>query len=92
MLPIVRMFHAFGWGLPYAAPFTGAELVFHGADTSPRAVGDLIDRERATVAAAVPTIWKDLLPLLQRGEVDGSSLRLVFVGGTRAGPASNSST
>ena len=82
VLPIVPLFHAFGWGLPYAAPFTGAELLFHGTDTSPAAVGELIERERATVAAAVPTIWKDLLPLLRAGTVDASSLRLVFVGGS----------
>lgn len=82
VFPIVPMFHAFGWGLPYAAPFTGAELLFHGSDSSPLAIGRLIERERATVAAAVPTIWKDLLPLAQRREVDVSSLRLIFVGGS----------
>ena len=82
VLPVVPMFHAFGWGLPYAAAFTGAELLLHGADSSPAAVGALIERERATVAAAVPTIWKDLLPSLRTGEVDVSSLRLVFVGGS----------
>lgn len=82
VLPIVPMFHAFGWGLPYAAPFTGAELLFHGADSSPGHIGSLIETGRATVAAAVPTIWKDLLPLLRAGTVDASSLRLVFVGGS----------
>ena len=82
VLPIVPMFHAFGWGLPYAAALTGAELLLHGADSSPEAIGALIEGEQATVAAAVPTIWKALLPLLQRGAVDASSLRLVFVGGS----------
>ena len=82
VLPIVPMFHAFAWGLPYAAALTGAELLLHGADTSPEAVGALIATERATVAAAVPTIWKGLLPLLERGALDSSSLRLVFVGGS----------
>ena len=82
VLPVVPMFHAFGWGLPYAAALTGAELLLHGADSSPQSVGALIERERATVAAAVPTIWKDLLPSLQSGAVDASSLRLVFVGGS----------
>ncbi|MGQ0431044.1 MAG: long-chain-fatty-acid--CoA ligase [Microthrixaceae bacterium] len=82
VLPIVPMFHAFGWGLPYAAALTGAELLLHGADSSPEAVGSLIERERATVAAAVPTIWKDLLPSLRAGAVEVSSLRLVFVGGS----------
>ena len=82
ILPVVPMFHAFGWGLPYGAPFTGAELVFHGSDSSAPAVARLIADERVTVAGAVPTIWKDLLPLAQSGEADLSSLRLVFVGGS----------
>ncbi len=82
VFPVVPMFHAFAWSLPYSAPFTGAELVFHGADSSPRNVGRLIDQERVTVSAAVPTIWKELLPLLRDGTVDASSLDLVFVGGS----------
>jgi fatty-acyl-CoA synthase len=81
VLPIVPMFHAFAWGLPYAAPFTGAELVFHGSDNSPEHLARVVERERVTVAAAVPTIWKLLLPVLREGTVDRSSLRLVFVGG-----------
>ncbi|MFY9588052.1 MAG: long-chain fatty acid--CoA ligase [Actinomycetota bacterium] len=82
VLPFVPMFHAFAWGFPYSAPFTGAELVFHGSDTSPQNVGRLLQDERVTVTAAVPTIWKELLPLVQRGEVDLSSLRGIFIGGS----------
>jgi fatty-acyl-CoA synthase len=82
VLPVVPMFHAFAWGLPYSAPFTGAELVFHGSDSSPAHLAKIIEAERVTVAAGVPTIWKGLLPVLQRGEADVSSLRLVFVGGS----------
>ena len=82
VLPVVPMFHAFGWGLPYSAPFTGAELVFHGSDTSPAAIGAAIQDEKVTLAAGVPTIWKELLPRLRNGEVDYSTLRTVFVGGS----------
>jgi fatty-acyl-CoA synthase len=82
VLPVVPMFHAFGWGLPYSAPFTGAELIFHGSDTSPENLGRIIASERVTLAAGVPTIWKELLPLLRSGQVDHSSLRTVFVGGS----------
>ncbi|HUR49484.1 MAG TPA: long-chain fatty acid--CoA ligase [Acidimicrobiales bacterium] len=82
VLPVVPMFHAFGWGLPYSAPFTGAELVLHGSDSSPEALARLIAAEKVTVAAGVPTIWKTLLPLVQSGEADISSLRLIFVGGS----------
>lgn len=82
VLPVVPMFHAFGWGLPYSAPFTGAELVLHGSDSSPETLARLIADERVTVAAGVPTIWKSLLPLVHSGEADISSLRLIFVGGS----------
>ncbi|MFP4636251.1 MAG: long-chain-fatty-acid--CoA ligase [Nitriliruptoraceae bacterium] len=81
VLPVVPMFHAFAWGLPYAAPLTGSELVFHGPDSSAEHLGRVIAHEGVTVSAAVPTIWKSLLPALQAGEVDASALRLVFVGG-----------
>ncbi|HEX9682644.1 MAG TPA: long-chain fatty acid--CoA ligase [Acidimicrobiales bacterium] len=82
ILPVVPMFHAFGWGLPYSAPFTGASLVLHGSDTSADALGAVIEDEHVTLAAGVPTIWKDLLPLLQAKEIDYSALRTVFVGGS----------
>ena len=81
VLPVVPMFHAFGWGLPYSAPLVGADLVFHGSDNSPEHLGAVIERTGVTVSAAVPTIWKTLLPAIRSGDVDVSSLRLVFVGG-----------
>ncbi len=82
ILPVVPLFHACGWGLPYAAPFTGAELVFAGADCSPAALARIIASECVTWAAAVPTIWTGLLPLAQSGEYDLSSLRVLGVGGS----------
>ncbi len=82
VFPVVPMFHAFAWALPYAAPLTGAELVFHGADSSPANLARVIGDHRVTVSAGVPTIWKSLLPALQAGELDADALRLVFVGGS----------
>lgn len=81
VFPVVPMFHAFAWGLPYAAPLTGAEMVFHGADSSPENLGRTIEQHGVTLSAGVPTIWKSLLPALQAGELDVDPLRLVFVGG-----------
>ena len=81
VLPVVPLFHACGWGLPYAAPFTGAELVFAGADTSPVNLARIIKEERVTFAGGVPTIWTQLLPLAKSGAADVSSLRNLMVGG-----------
>jgi fatty-acyl-CoA synthase len=80
VLPVVPLFHACGWGLPYAAPFTGAELVFAGADTSPDNLGRIIASERVTFAAGVPTIWTALLGVADR--YDLSSLEVLGVGGS----------
>ncbi|HWH29427.1 MAG TPA: long-chain-fatty-acid--CoA ligase [Mycobacteriales bacterium] len=82
VLPVVPLFHACGWGLPYAAPFTGAELVLAGPDTSPQALARVIASEQVTWAAGVPTIWTSLLPLAREGRADLSSLRTIGVGGS----------
>ncbi len=78
VLPVVPLFHACGWGLPYAAPFTGAELVLVGSDTSPANLARVIAEEEVTWAAGVPTIWTSLLPLA----AELPSLRTVGVGGS----------
>jgi fatty-acyl-CoA synthase len=82
ILPVVPLFHACGWGLPYAAPLTGADLVLAGADCTPAALARVIATERVTWAAGVPTIWTGLLPLAQSGDADLSSLRTLGVGGS----------
>jgi fatty-acyl-CoA synthase len=59
-LPIVPMFHANAWGLPYAAAMAGSKLVLPGPQTDPAALAELIAAEQVTVSAAVPTIWQGL--------------------------------
>src|SRR5213596_2284505 len=80
ILPVVPMFHANAWGLAHAGVFAGASLVLPGPDLSPPALVDLIERERVTVAAGVPTIWMGVLPLLDGRDV--SSLRASPCGGS----------
>jgi fatty-acyl-CoA synthase len=80
ILPVVPMFHANAWGLAHAGVFAGSSLVFPGPDLSPPAIVDLIERERVTVAAGVPTIWMGVLPLLEGRDV--SSLRIIPCGGS----------
>jgi fatty-acyl-CoA synthase len=78
VLPVVPLFHACGWGLPYAAPFTGAGLVFVGSDTSPENLVRVLRAHEVTFAAGVPTIWNGLLPLAD----DLPGLRVLGVGGS----------
>jgi len=57
LLPVVPMFHANAWGLPYAAAMVGCKLVFPGPCLDPPSLVELMQDERVTVAAGVPTIW-----------------------------------
>ena len=80
ILPVVPMFHANAWGLAHAAVTAGSKLVLPGADLSPGNLVDLIESERVTVAAGVPTIWMGVLPALDGRDV--SSLRAIPCGGS----------
>ncbi|HEX5365576.1 MAG TPA: long-chain fatty acid--CoA ligase [Acidimicrobiales bacterium] len=80
VLPVVPMFHANAWGLAHAAVACGADLVMPGPDLSPRGLAQLIESERVTVAAGVPTIWMGVLPELKGRDV--SSLRAIPCGGS----------
>jgi len=82
VMPIVPMFHVNAWGLPYAAPMTGAKLVFPG-----NKMGDgetlqrLIEDEQVTLSAGVPTVWLALLGYLRDSGKQVKSLQRVIVGG-----------
>jgi fatty-acyl-CoA synthase len=80
VLPVVPMFHANAWGLPHACVATGATIVMPGPNLSPPAIARLIESERVTFAAGVPTIWMGVLPELVGR--DTSSLRTVLCGGS----------
>jgi fatty-acyl-CoA synthase len=83
VLPVVPMFHANGWGLPYAATLVGAKQVLPGVHTDPESVARLIADEGATVAAAVPTIWLEMADYLDaHPDVDISNIDRLVVGGS----------
>jgi len=82
VLPVVPMFHANAWGLAHAGVLCGASQVMPGPDLTPGAIGRLISSERVTVAGGVPTIWMGMLPLVDSGEVDLSSIRTILCGGS----------
>ncbi|WP_245623360.1 long-chain fatty acid--CoA ligase [Spirillospora albida] len=82
VLPVVPMFHANAWGLPYAAVMAGADLVMPGRFLQAEPLVRLIESERPTVAGAVPTIWSDVLRHAREHGSDLTSLRLVPCGGS----------
>jgi fatty-acyl-CoA synthase len=82
--PVVPMFHANAWGLPFACMMMGAKIVMPGPYLDPASLVDLFERERVTVTAGVPTIWIGVLQLLDAnpGKHDLSTIRAMFVGGS----------
>ena len=82
ILPIVPMFHANAWGLPYAGWVAGADFLLPGRFLQAEPIARMIETYRPTVAGAVPTIWNDLLTYIDAHPTDLSSLRLVPCGGS----------
>jgi fatty-acyl-CoA synthase len=83
VLTIVPMFHANAWGQPYAAVMAGADLVLPDRFLQAEPLVDMIELHRPTIAAAVPTIWNDVLQYLHaNSDRDISSLRMVACGGS----------
>ncbi len=80
ILPVVPMFHANAWGLAHAGVAAGADLIMPGPGMAPEPLADLIESERVTVAAGVPTIWMGVLPALAGR--DTSALRIIPCGGS----------
>ncbi|MBT2688912.1 long-chain fatty acid--CoA ligase [Bacillus sp. ISL-47] len=83
-LPVVPMFHVNAWGLPFAAVWFGTTLVLPGPYFTPKLLAELIESEKVTITAGVPTIWLGLLKELDENEYDMSSLRSVLCGGSAA--------
>ncbi|RMD87344.1 MAG: long-chain-fatty-acid--CoA ligase [Alphaproteobacteria bacterium] len=83
-LPIVPMFHANAWGVPFATTLTGARLVLNGPHHDPETLWKILDEERVSVTAAVPTIWLALLEYLRATGRGLPHLKAVTIGGSAA--------
>jgi fatty-acyl-CoA synthase len=87
VLPVVPMFHANAWGMPHAAPLTGAKLVLPGKDLDGKSLFELMQAERVTYSAGVPTVWLGLLNYMKEAGVRLSSLQRAVIGGSACPPA-----
>lgn len=82
-MPIVPMFHAVGWGLPWAAPAVGAKMVF-SALNDPKILCDLMNREKVTHSAGVPTVWFAMFQHIDATGITPQHLKIVTIGGSAA--------
>ncbi|MGI8704704.1 MAG: long-chain fatty acid--CoA ligase [Sphingomicrobium sp.] len=83
VLPIVPMFHANAWGIPWSAPASGAKLVL-SADYRPERMCGLFRDEGVTHSAGVPTIWLTMIEYIERTGEDLGQLQQVTIGGSAA--------
>lgn len=83
-MPVVPMFHVMAWGTPFATVMLGSKLVMPGPHLTPRDLAELIQAEKVTCTAGVPTLWLGLMNLLETERYDLSSLRQMIVGGAAA--------
>jgi fatty-acyl-CoA synthase len=80
VMPVVPMFHANAWGLAHAGVMAGSAFAFPGPQMTPVAIAQLIEDEKVTLAAGVPTIWMGALDELESR--DTSALRAILCGGS----------
>ncbi|MBP8272639.1 MAG: long-chain-fatty-acid--CoA ligase [Sphaerotilus sp.] len=86
ILAIVPMFHANAWALTFAVPAAGAKLVLPGCGMDGASIYELLDSERVTSTAAVPTVWLGLLQYLEQTGKKLPWLKKVVVGGAACPP------
>ncbi|MBL4837976.1 MAG: long-chain fatty acid--CoA ligase [Kordiimonadaceae bacterium] len=84
IMPVVPMFHANAWGIPYAAAGAGAKLVLNGPIHDPETLHTIMLKEGVTITAAVPTIWLGMLKHLEATGQDCGKLSVVMIGGSAA--------
>ncbi|HLJ21409.1 MAG TPA: 3-(methylthio)propionyl-CoA ligase [Stellaceae bacterium] len=85
--PIVPMFHANAWGVPYSCTMAGSKLVFPGPNLDGASLQSLFEAEKVTLTLGVPTVWLGLLKYLEESGKRIDGVQRVLIGGSAAPPA-----
>ncbi|WP_031071734.1 long-chain fatty acid--CoA ligase [Streptomyces sp. NRRL S-118] len=86
-LVVVPQFHVNAWGLPHATFMTGVNMLMPDRFLQPAPLAEMIELERPSHAAAVPTIWQGLLAEVTANPRDLSSMKNVTIGGAACPPS-----
>ena len=86
VMPVVPMFHVNAWGTPFAAPMVGASLILPGRHLDGASLATLMNEERVTMAAGVPTIWLGLLAHLRATGTRLETVKSLVIGGSACPP------
>ena len=82
VMPVVPMFHANAWGLVYGAPAAGSKLVLPGRRLDGENVHELMESEKVTFTAGVPTVWLELARYLRESRKTPTTLERLVSGGS----------
>ena len=85
-LPVVPMFHVNAWGSPYSAPMVGASLIMPGRHLDGASLADMMNTERVTCSAGVPTVWLGLLQHLRASGKRLETVERLIIGGSACPP------
>ena len=87
VLPVVPMFHVNAWGIAYSAPLVGAKLVMPGPGLDGKSLVGLLNREKVSFSAGVPTIWSGLLQHLSDTNTKLPHMDRTVIGGSACPPS-----
>ena len=87
LMPVVPMFHANAWATTFACPMAGTKMVMPGAKLDGPSVYELLDTEKVTITAAVPTVWQMLLAHMEANNLKLPYLKKVMIGGSACPPS-----
>jgi acyl-CoA synthetase (AMP-forming)/AMP-acid ligase II len=87
LLPVVPMFHANAWATTFACPMSGTKMVMPGAKLDGPSIYELLDTERVTISAAVPTVWQMLMAHMEAKDLKLPYLKKVVIGGSACPPS-----
>jgi acyl-CoA synthetase (AMP-forming)/AMP-acid ligase II len=83
IMPVVPMFHANAWSFAFSGPMAGAKMVMPGAKLDGASLHELIETEKVTMSAAVPTVWLSMIQYLEQDATKRlSGLERVVIGGS----------
>ena len=86
VMPVVPMFHVNAWACPFAAPMVGASLIMPGRHLDGASLATLMNDERVTMSAGVPTIWLGLLGHLRSSGTRLETVKSLVIGGSACPP------
>lgn len=87
ILPIVPMFHVNAWGIPYSSLLVGANLVLPGEKLDGKSIYDLLESEKVTFSAGVPTVWAGVIQYIKNNHLKFNHFKRVVIGGSACPPA-----